>query len=87
MTLNEDMVEFPLWNGVTESVPRKDIIKLQLHKPASPGNRDPGPSRIAVMLSFSREKPGQGCRCLLVEISPANYLTLLQYMPLAATRH
>jgi len=87
ITLTDDLAQFVLGNGSTFNVPRQDIIKLKMYHLWRPGDQGPFHSDIYVEFGFSREKPAkQGCKCLLVQVSPADYLTLLQYIPQAATR-
>ncbi len=89
MTLTGDLLQFILWNGETFSVPPKDITRFQIYNVWSPGDDDFGvgglifpPSQLQVLFSFSREGPGgKGhCKCYMVEVSPADYLTLVRYM-------
>ena len=86
--LTEDMVQFPLGNGATFSVPRKDILKLELPLPSwTPADSGSAPSDISVVFHFSHERPvDKGCKCAGVKVSPADYLTLLAYVLHATTR-
>jgi hypothetical protein len=88
MLLTEDMLQFPLGNELTFSVPRKDISKLELPLPSwTPGDCGSAPSDISVVFHFSHERPvHKGCKCAWVKVSPADYLTLLEYLPHATTR-
>ena len=75
-------------NELTFSVPRKDISKLELPLPSwTPGDCGSAPSDISVVFHFSHERPvNKGCKCAWVKVSPADYLTLLEYVPHATTR-
>jgi hypothetical protein len=86
MTLTRDSVEFVLWDGAIFDVPRKDIFKLETPEIWAPGVSGSAPRDIAVLFHFSHEKPGkQGCKCLRVDVSPADYLTLLRYISQTVT--
>lgn len=89
MTLTDDLLQFILWNGQAFSVPPKDITRFRIHNVWSPGDRDfwgggltAPPSELHVLFSFRHEGPGgKGhCKCYMVEVSPADYLTLVRYM-------
>lgn len=92
MTLTDDLLQFVLWNGQTFSVPRRDIARFKIHNAWSPGDQSwfgsiPAPLDLNIVFSFSRERPGGkgNCKCLGVNVTPADYLTLLRYVPQAAT--
>ena len=89
MTLAEDMVQFLLWNEQNFTVPRKDISKLELQATRwTPGDSSSAPPDVSVELFFSRERPGRkGCQCLLLDVRPADYLTLLRYTAEGATHY
>lgn len=85
MTLTRDLVEFLLRDGTTLDVPRKDILKLETREIWSPDDSGSDPRDIAVMFHFTGKPGKRDCKCLMVRASPADYVTLLRYMPQAAT--
>lgn len=83
MTLSDDLLQVVLSDGGIFRVPRKDIRQLKILDEGLPSDSSWG-GDIPVVFGFSHEKVGS-CKCLLVNVSPADYLTLLRYVPHAAT--
>ena len=79
-----DLLQFPLRDrdGSTFSVPRNDITRFEIGDWWHPGETVEPPSELNVLFNFRRVRPyGKGhCKCLAVNVSPADYLALVRYM-------